>query len=184
MKSGVARWCCIPTIEERRKKGFPALYYRVGHFAITHRWKVLAGSTAVLALGGYLMSQLKTQYLPKDLAYLSYVDVWLPEDAPLVSTVEAAGRAEEVIREVAAEYTMEHHPESAETQSVLKSLTTFVGGGGPSFASTSSRRSPTSAFVITSQSAIRCRLEKRSWGSKSAACHHAGTNGNGMLVRM
>src|SRR5262252_5674625 len=31
-----------PSIEERRKKGFPALYYRVGHFAITHRWKVLA----------------------------------------------------------------------------------------------------------------------------------------------
>src|SRR5499427_6157624 len=31
-----------PTIEERRTKGFPALYYRVGHFAITHRWKVLA----------------------------------------------------------------------------------------------------------------------------------------------
>ena len=32
---------------------------------------------------------LKTQFFPKDLSYLSYVDVWLPEDAPLDATTRA-----------------------------------------------------------------------------------------------
>src|SRR5262244_2293062 len=113
-----------PTVEERRKKGYAALYYRVGHFAITHRWKVLAGSTAVLALGAFLMSQLKTQYFPKDLAYLSYVDVWLPEDAPLTATIEASTQAEEIIRGVAEDFG-KHHGKNSEKHSVLKSLTTF-----------------------------------------------------------
>jgi multidrug efflux pump subunit AcrB len=121
-----------PTIEERRKRGFAAIYYRVGHFAITHRWAVLAGSSAVLALGGFMMSQLKTQYFPKDLAYLSYVDVWLPEDAPLTATIDASSQAEEVIRRVTEEYQRAHHNNGSET-TALKSLTTFVGGGGPRF---------------------------------------------------
>src|SRR5262249_51443514 len=98
-----------PTVEERRTKGFAALYYRVGHFAITQRWRVLAGSTAVLAFGGFIMSQLKTQYFPKDLAYLSYVDVWMPEDAPLTATIEASTQAEAVIRHAIEEYGKEHH---------------------------------------------------------------------------
>src|SRR5262249_46685126 len=121
-----------PTIEERRKKGFASFYYRLGRLAITHRWKTLVGSTAVLALGAFIMSQLKTQYFPKDLAYLSYVDVWLPEDAPLTSTIEAATRAENIIRQVTDEYA-KHHSEDAGKEGALKSLTTFVGGGGPRF---------------------------------------------------
>jgi multidrug efflux pump subunit AcrB len=120
-----------PTIEERRQKGFASFYYLVGRFAITHRWKVLAASTAVLALGVFIMSQLKTQYFPKDLAYLSYVDVWLPEDAPLTSTIETSRRVEQVIQHVSAEFHKEHGDETE--GSVLKSLTTFVGGGGPRF---------------------------------------------------
>ncbi|HEY7546817.1 MAG TPA: efflux RND transporter permease subunit, partial [Blastocatellia bacterium] len=42
-----------PPASERRKKGFAAWYYRVGTAAINHRWKVLAGSLAFLALGGF-----------------------------------------------------------------------------------------------------------------------------------
>src|SRR5262249_2613384 len=118
-----------PSIEERRKKGFPSLYYRVGHYAITHRWKVLGLSTAVLAFGVFVARQLKTQYFPKDLSYLSYVDVWLPEDAPLTATIEASRQAEEVIRETAEDFGKHHGGK----ESVLKSLTTFVGGGGPRF---------------------------------------------------
>jgi multidrug efflux pump subunit AcrB len=115
-------------IEERRKKGFAAFYYRVGAAAIDHRWKMLAGSLVLLALGGFFMSRLKQQFFPKDLSYLSYVDVWLPEDAPLAATNEAAHRAEDVIREVIKEYGDEH-----QAGAVLQSLTTFVGGGGPRF---------------------------------------------------
>ena len=117
-----------PSIEERRKKGFAAFYYRIGNAAINHRWKFLAGSLVFLALGGFFMSRLKPSFFPKDLSYLSYVDVWLPEDAPLAATNEAAHRAEEVIRQVAKEYGAEH--KEAE---VLQSLTTFIGGGGPRF---------------------------------------------------
>ena len=117
-----------PPISERRNHGFPGLYYRVGDFALKHRWGVLAGSLVVLAGGGLMMSHLKPQFFPKDLSYLSYVDVWLPPDAPLGATNIAAQHAETVIREETARFGEEHHETS-----VLKSLTTFVGGGGPRF---------------------------------------------------
>jgi multidrug efflux pump subunit AcrB len=121
-------------ISERRKKGFAAFYYRVGTAAINHRWKVLVGSFAFLALGAFFMSQLKTQFFPKDLSYLSYVDVWLPEDAPLAATNKAAIHTEQVIRDVIKEFAAEHHKEKGgEPREMLKSLTTFVGGGGPRF---------------------------------------------------
>jgi multidrug efflux pump subunit AcrB len=91
-------------IEERRKKGFAAKYYRIGTWAINHRWRALGMSLVFLALGGFFMSQLKTQYLPKDLSYLSYVDVWLPEDAPLLETNKAASEAEEIIQDQQLNY--------------------------------------------------------------------------------
>ena len=120
-------------IEERRKKGFAALYYRIGTRAIKYRWRMLAASLVILVLGGVIMSRLKTQFFPKDLSYLSYVDVWLPEDAPLSATNEAAARSEHVIRETIAEYGKQHAGEDGEPHEVLQSLTTFVGGGGPRF---------------------------------------------------
>ena len=120
-------------IEERRKTGFAAQYYRLGTWAINHRWRVMAASLAFLALGGVIMSQLRTQFFPKDLSYLSYVDVWLPEDAPLSATNEAAAHAEEIIREVVKEYGEHHKDDDGQPREVLQSLTTFVGGGGPRF---------------------------------------------------
>lgn len=120
------------SIEERRKKGFAALYYRVGSLAIENRWKVIIGSLVVLALGGFFMTRLKTQFFPKDLSYLSYVDVWLPEDTPLIATNQTAEQVEAVIRDTAREYGKEH-PEDGKPRDILQSLTTFVGGGGPRF---------------------------------------------------
>src|SRR5436190_5677864 len=38
-------------VQERRKKGFAAFYYRIGKWAIAHRWQVLAASLLVLLLG-------------------------------------------------------------------------------------------------------------------------------------
>ena len=122
-----------PPLAERRKKGFPAFYYRVGQWSINHRWVVLLGSLVLLASGGLIGSRLKTDFFPKDLSYLSYLDVWLPEDAPLSATNEAARHAEEVVREVAEEYGKEHADKDGKPREVLKSLTTFVGGGGPRF---------------------------------------------------
>ncbi|HJU92077.1 MAG TPA: efflux RND transporter permease subunit [Pyrinomonadaceae bacterium] len=120
-------------IAERRKKGFAARYYRLGHWAIDHRWKVMVGAVVLLVGGGLIMSQLKTQFFPKDLSYLSYVDVWLPADAPLSATSEAAAQSEGIIREVVAEYGHHHPDDDGNPREVLKSLTTFVGGGGPRF---------------------------------------------------
>jgi multidrug efflux pump subunit AcrB len=120
-------------IAERRKKGFAAKYYQVGTWAIDNRWKVMAGALVFLLGGGVIMSQLKTQFFPKDLSYLSYVDVWLPADAPLSATSEAAAQSEEIIREVVAEYGHHHLDDEGKPREVLQSLTTFVGGGGPRF---------------------------------------------------
>jgi multidrug efflux pump subunit AcrB len=122
-----------PSIRERRQSGFAAAYYRVGSWAIAHRWAFLGASMFVIALGGAFMSQLKTMYFPKDLQYLSYVDVWLPEDAPVAATGRVAEEVEATVRRVAAEYESGHQDDSAHPRPVLKSLTTFVGGGGPRF---------------------------------------------------
>lgn len=120
-------------IAERRKSGFAAKYYQFGTWAINHRWKVMAAAMGCLLLGGVIFSQLKTQFFPKDLSYLSYVDIWLPEDAPLSATNEAAAKAEKIIREATAEYAKQHSDDPNQPRDVLESLTTFVGGGGPRF---------------------------------------------------
>ena len=44
---------------------------------------MFAGSLSILVVGWLFMSRLHPQFFPKDLSYLSYVDVWLPPDAPL-----------------------------------------------------------------------------------------------------
>ena len=115
--------------------GFAALYYRVGRRG--HRAPL--GVPRRLAHGhprpaGSSASQLKTQFFPKDLQYLSYVDVWLPEDAPLSATQARHHRggahrpAKSPPRTSARRRTEDEAP-----RPMLKSLTTFVGGGGPRF---------------------------------------------------
>jgi len=122
-----------PSIEERRRKGFSALYYRVGSWAIDHRWPAL-GLSLVFLVGGVLVTRgLKTQFFPKDLQYLSTVDVWLPEDATLSATHAAARQTEAIIRDVADAYGAAHPEKDGRPRQVLASLTTFVGGGAPRF---------------------------------------------------
>ncbi|MBX9602944.1 MAG: efflux RND transporter permease subunit [Bryobacteraceae bacterium] len=101
-------------------RGFAAIYRRIGGWAIDHRWAVLASSTAVLAVGFWFGSNLKMQFFPPDLQYLAYVEVWLPEDAPVAATQEATLTAEDIIRKTAK-------------GDVLESLTSWVGGSGPRF---------------------------------------------------
>src|SRR5258706_8753544 len=120
-------------MEQRGKRGFAAFYYRIGEWGINHRWRVLLGSFILLAGGGLAASRLKTDFFPKDLSYLSYLDVWLPEDAPLSATNDAARHSEEVVRETAQEYGKVHPGKDGKPREVLESLTTFVGGGGPRF---------------------------------------------------
>ena len=118
-----------PTVEELRRTGFASWYYRFGTYAIAHRWAFLAGAVVFLVIGFGLAGQLKTQFTPQDLQYVSYVDVWLPEDSPVSATRGIVDQVEAEIRRVAA--TLESAEEGRGP--VLKSITTFVGGGGPRF---------------------------------------------------
>lgn len=120
-----------PTIEERRQEGFYGFYNRLVGKAIKHRWAVLACSFVFLIGGGLFASRLKTQFFPEDVQYWFYLDIWLPNDTPLSATNDAATRAEEIVRRV-----VDNSPEGASKEHhghLLKSLTTFSGGGGPRF---------------------------------------------------
>ena len=120
------------TLEERRQRGFTGWYYRAVGSAIEHRWAVLAAAVVLLAAAGVTLTRLQVQFFPKDLSYLSYVDVWLPEDASVAATNAAARDAERIVRDVASEYGRSHQSEEGGAE-VLDSVTTFVGGGGPRF---------------------------------------------------
>ena len=122
-----------PTIEERRHRGFTGFYYRTASRAIEHRWKVLVASLLFLVLGGYLFTRMKQQFFPDDVQYWSYVDIRLPNDAPLVATNETARRVEGVIQETALHYGQQHPGKDGKPREILRSLTSFVGGGGPRF---------------------------------------------------
>jgi multidrug efflux pump subunit AcrB len=50
------------SIEDRKSRGFGAMYFRVGQWAIRHRWIVMAGAAGVLAVGGMIGSSLKPQF--------------------------------------------------------------------------------------------------------------------------
>jgi multidrug efflux pump subunit AcrB len=118
------------SLEMRRSRGFTGWYSRVGRWSIAHRWQVAVGSLGILALGAVLMKQLKPQYFPKDLQYHSYIEVWLPEDAPLIATREVTERVEAIVRREAPAYLAGHGEDGP---AGLVSLTSFVGGGGPRF---------------------------------------------------
>ena len=120
-----------PTIEERRQRGFYGFYNRLVGRAIKHRWAVLGGSLVFLIIGGLFASRLKTQFFPEDVQYWFYLDIWLPNETPLSVTNDAAVQAERVVRQV-----IENSTDATAKENrghLLKSLTTFAGGGGPRF---------------------------------------------------
>jgi len=121
------------SIEERRHHGFPGRYHALGQWAIEHRWQVLGSSLGILLFGSVVFSRLSSQFFPKDLSYLSYVDVWLPQDAAASTTGAIAQNAEEVIRQTVSAFEKEHYGKRVPPGGLLKSLLTFVGGGGPRF---------------------------------------------------
>ncbi len=121
------------SMKERRTRGFSGCYYRVGKFVIDHRWKSFAVSLLFLAVGVFFGHRLKTQFFPDDVQYLSFLDIWLPNDAPLFVTDQSAMQVERAVRDAAEKYGREHPGKDGQPRQVLKSLTTFEGGGGPRF---------------------------------------------------
>jgi len=124
-----------PSMEEKRTRGFYGAYYRLAGKAIRWRWAVLGVSLVFLALGAIVASKLKSQFFPDDVQYWSYIDVWLPNDAALSATNDAAQRVESIVQRVADDYGRTHpsKEKAAESRKLLESLTTFVGGGGARF---------------------------------------------------
>ena len=108
-------------------RGLPEIEYAWDE----HRWRFAVASLGFLVLGGWVMKHLKTQFFPKDLQYLSYVEVWLPEDAPLIATREITDQVEAIVRRESHAY-FAHHKSHGEPGGMV-SLTTYLGGGGPRF---------------------------------------------------
>ncbi|MFZ2958531.1 MAG: efflux RND transporter permease subunit [Candidatus Ozemobacteraceae bacterium] len=121
------------TAAELKKGGFYGFYSKILSWVIHNRWTTLAFSLVLLFPGFLAMGQLKQQFFPNDLQYLSYLDVWLPNDAPLGSTDEIARKAEVVIRNTAEEFGKSKPAVNGKPPEVLVCLTSFVGGGGPRF---------------------------------------------------
>ena len=117
-----------PAADRTRDSRFARTYRRAVTFAIGHRWKVLAASTLGLAAGGFFVTQLHRQFFPRDNFYLAYIDIRLPEDAPIAQTERVAREADQVIREVTSEHDRTHGSEAS-----LASITSFIGAGGPRF---------------------------------------------------
>jgi multidrug efflux pump len=117
-----------PLADTPRESRFGRAYARVVTLAIDHRWKVLGASSLALAAGGFFVSQLHRQFFPRDNFYLAYVDVRLPEDAPLAQTTRVARQTDQIIREVSTAHDQAHGVASS-----LVSITSFVGAGGPRF---------------------------------------------------
>ena len=122
-----------PSIEERTQKGFSGFYYRVGSQAIKHRWLVFVCSLAFLAFGAWEARHLKVAFFPDDIQYLFYIDVWLPNNAPLSSTDQTAQKAAALVEDEIAKYGKANPDKNGKPRQVLKSITTFVGGGSPRF---------------------------------------------------
>lgn len=119
------------TLEEKRTQGFTGFYYRVAKMAIENRKIAFAISLVFFVIGGLIASTIKTSFFPADVQYLSYVDVWMPNEATLSSTNETVVKTANVIREVAEKYAKDNN-----TDNPLVSIASYVGGGSPRFWST------------------------------------------------
>ncbi|MEZ4363662.1 MAG: efflux RND transporter permease subunit [Kofleriaceae bacterium] len=119
-----------PTAQERRQRGFGRVYCAIVGWAIDHR-KLAFVLSVVLLLGGAASTRgLKQSFFPKDLSYLSFIDVWLPEDAPLSET---RARVDEIRVELAATAEAWAKQHGRDPKKVLRSVTAFIGAGGPRF---------------------------------------------------
>jgi multidrug efflux pump subunit AcrB len=121
------------SVEQMREAGFYGWYAGIARYAIEHRWKVFYASLLFLILGAVIFARLNTAFFPADVQYWSYIDVWLPNNANLGATNEAAYRVEQVVQEQAKKFAQEQAARHAHSEPVLRYITTFVGGGGPRF---------------------------------------------------
>lgn len=118
---------------QRSTRGFTMRYQQVVGWAIDHRLLVVGVALVILIAGALVGTRVRSAFFPKDLSYLSYVDVWLPEDATLTATRDTAREATRILQEVAEDYGKAHAKGDDPPHEILESVTEFIGGGGPRF---------------------------------------------------
>lgn len=121
------------SLSDLRTQGLTGRYYRLASALIEHRFKALGVSLVIVVIAFVMKAQLKDQFFPYDLSHLAYVDIWLPEDASVLATDQAARKADRLISQAAAQYAIDHPKEGGKDRKVLKSMTAFIGAGGPRF---------------------------------------------------
>jgi multidrug efflux pump subunit AcrB len=122
-----------PDRSRRPTQALMALYCRLVSWAIANRYRVIAGSMLFMVVGLLGALHLRINLFPKDTSRLFYIDVFLPEDASLRVTSEAARQTEIIVRRVASEFGAAHPAGGAPPRQVLHSVTTFTGGAAPRF---------------------------------------------------
>jgi multidrug efflux pump subunit AcrB len=116
-----------------RGGGFASRYARTVRWTFRHRALALLGALVVIGIGVFASTRIKSDFFPKDLSYLSFVDLWLPTDAPLSATNTITTQTERVIQQVAEKYGAAHPGRDGKSRPILKSVTSFIGGGAPRF---------------------------------------------------
>jgi multidrug efflux pump subunit AcrB len=122
--------------ERDKNQGFIGFYRKIVRIAIEHRKPLLIVMSIVLVLGVLTAKTLKQSFFPNDLSQFFYADVWLPQNASISATNEKAAEIETLIRKESTHFEKgvlgskwgKKHPEG-----LLKSVMSFVGGGGPRF---------------------------------------------------
>jgi multidrug efflux pump len=100
---------------------FDTPFYR--HFrqwvtwCVTHRWKTIAITIALFALGMVGMGKVQQQFFPDSSRPEILVDLWLPEGAPFAASEEIAQRVEKRLAQ----------------EPGVDAVTTWVGSGVPRF---------------------------------------------------
>ncbi|MBX9569557.1 MAG: efflux RND transporter permease subunit [Candidatus Obscuribacterales bacterium] len=103
-------------------------YMKIGGSVLKNRIPIFACSLVVLCAGFYAMSETKSSFFPNDVFKISWVDVWMPEDASITATNDAAEHVERVTQEVTKELSAKiNRPD------FLNVICTYVGGAGPRF---------------------------------------------------
>ena len=90
-----------PSIEERRKRGFAARYYKLGSGPSSIAGGSWQPRPCILVVGGTIGKALKQQFSRRTFLSLAFVNIFLPEDAPLGLTTEAVTHVERIAQEVA-----------------------------------------------------------------------------------
>lgn len=129
------------SLAEAREKGFGKWYRRMIEYLIRHRFATLAASTSLLAVGAFCLTQLHDQFFPRENFYIAYVDIRLPDDAPISATQRAVAASERVVRQISDEVS------NGGPDRLIHSTTAFIGAGGPRFWFSVSPEAPASNYA-------------------------------------